>query len=95
MTGRASRDAVARWNVAYAEQTAALFAASRPQPVDLDAIRRLSRAYADVAGAWKVLAAELAIPLWARHAAVVAAEEFERRAGMEVLRAQQSEGSGQ
>jgi hypothetical protein len=83
---RASREAVARWNVAYAEQTAALFAAMRAQPEDVAAIRRLARAYREVAGAWHALAGELAIPLWARHAAVVAAEEFYRRAGVEFAR---------
>jgi hypothetical protein len=80
---RASREAVARWNTAYAEQTAALFAAMRAQPHDLAAIRRLALAYREVAGAWRALAGELAIPLWARHAAAVAAEEFDRRAGVE------------
>jgi hypothetical protein len=85
---RASREAVARWNTAYAEQTAALFAAMHSTPVDLAAIRRLARAYQDVADAWRGLAAELAIPLWARHAAAVAAEEFDRRADLEDARAQ-------
>jgi hypothetical protein len=83
---RASRDAVARWNVAYAEQTAALFAAMREEPLDMAAIRRLALAYREVADAWYGLAAELAIPLWARHAAAVAAEEFNRRAGLEEAR---------
>jgi hypothetical protein len=82
---RASREAVARWNTAYAEQTAALFAAMR-EPVDVAAIRRLALAYREVADAWHGLAAELAIPLWARHAAAVAAEEFNRRAGLEEAR---------
>jgi hypothetical protein len=86
MPGRASREAVARWNLAYAEQTAALFAASRVQRVDAEAIRRLAVAYAEVAAAWRVLAGELAIPLWARHAAVIAAEEFDRRARVEHAR---------
>jgi hypothetical protein len=70
---------------AYAEQTAALFAAMR-EPVDGAAIRRLALAYGEVADAWHGLAAELAIPLWARHAAAVAAEEFNRRAGLEEAR---------
>jgi hypothetical protein len=83
---RASREAVARWNVAYAEQTAALFAAQRAKPQDVAAIRRLARAYREVADAWRGLAGELAIPLWARHAAVIAAEEFDRRAGVEFAR---------
>lgn len=85
---RASRDAVARWNQAYAEQTAALFAAMRANPQDGAAIRRLARAYRDVADAWRALAGELAIPLWARHAAAVAAEEFDRRATVEFARLQ-------
>jgi len=85
---RASREAVARWNTAYAEQTAALFAAQRSTPVDVAAIRRLARAYLEVADAWRGLAGELAIPLWARHAAAVAAEEFDRRAGVEAARIQ-------
>jgi hypothetical protein len=81
---RASREAVARWNVAYAEQTAALFAATRSD--DETAIRRLARAYREIADAWRGLAGELAIPLWARHAAAVAAEEFDRRAVVEAAR---------
>jgi hypothetical protein len=81
---RASREAVARWNVAYAEQTAALFAAMRSD--DATAIRRLARAYREIADAWRGLAGELAIPLWARHAAAVAAEEFDRRAVVEAAR---------
>lgn len=82
---RASREAVARWNTAYAEQTAALFAA-QSDAVEPVAIRRLADAYREVADAWRVLASELAIPLWARHAAAVAAEEFERRAAVEFAR---------
>ncbi|RZS37839.1 hypothetical protein EV193_105399 [Herbihabitans rhizosphaerae] len=85
---RASREAVARWNTAYAEQTAALFAAMSPRFVDVTAIRRLAAAYAEVADAWRALAAESSVPLWARHAATVAAEEFERRVGLEIARAQ-------
>lgn len=85
---RASRDAVARWNVAYAEQTAALFAATQSGPLDVRAIRRLALAYRETANAWQALAGELAIPLWARHAAAVAAEEFHRRAGVEEARIQ-------
>jgi hypothetical protein len=83
---RASREAVARWNTAYAEQTTALFAASRSEVVDVVAIHRLAWAYREVAQAWRVLAGELAIPLWARHAATVAAEEFERRSAVEFAR---------
>ena len=83
---RASREAVARWNLAYTEQTEALFAAQRAQPEDVAAFRRLARAYSDVAAAWRGLAGELAIPLWARHAAAVAAEEFDRRAAVESAR---------
>ena len=83
---RASREAVARWNVAYAEQTAALFAAMRAKPQDVAAIRRLALAYQEVAAAWRALAGELAIPLWARHATAIAAEEFDRRAGVEFAR---------
>ncbi|TDP93768.1 hypothetical protein [Labedaea rhizosphaerae] len=88
MSGRASREAVARWNLAYAEQTAALFAASRAQQVDDKAISRLALAYAEVAAAWRVLAGELAVPLWARHAAAIAAEEFDRRSRVEHARIQ-------
>jgi hypothetical protein len=83
---RASREAVARWNLAYAEQTEALFTAQRAKPVDVEAIHRLARAYRAVADAWRGLAGELAIPLWARHAAAVAAEEFDRRATVEAAR---------
>lgn len=83
---RASREAVARWNTAYAEQTAALFAAMRSDRPDPAPIRRLARAYREVADAWRDMAGELAIPLWARHAAAVAAEEFERRSAVEFAR---------
>jgi hypothetical protein len=85
-TMRASREVVARWNLAYSEQTAAMFAATRSQATDPDAIARLAQAYREVAEAWRSLAAELAIPLWARHASAVAAEEFERRAIVEFAR---------
>ena len=84
---RPSREAVARWNTAYAEQTAAMFAAMRVMAVDVVAIRRLARSYFGVAHAWRLLSADLAAPLWARHAACIAAEEFERRALMEHNRA--------
>ena len=86
ITVRPSREAVARWNTAYAEQTAAMFAAMRPM-ADVATIRRLARSYLDVAQAWRVLSADLAAPLWARHAASIAAEEFQRRARMEDYRA--------
>jgi hypothetical protein len=86
IAARPSREAVARWNTAYAEQTAALFAAMRTD-MDVRAVRRLARAYGQVAGAWRVLSADLGAPLWARHAASVAAEEFERRAAVEERRA--------
>jgi hypothetical protein len=89
IAARPSREAVARWNGSYAEQTAALFAAMR-STTDIRAIRRLARAYREVAGAWRILAADLGAPLWARHAASVAAEEFERRAGVEDIRAEQA-----
>jgi hypothetical protein len=81
---RPSREAVARWNTAYAEQTTALFAASRTG--DLAAVHRLALGYAAVAQAWRILAADLAVPLWARHACSIAAEEFERRARIEQAR---------
>ncbi|MBB5924367.1 hypothetical protein FHR81_005444 [Actinoalloteichus hoggarensis] len=74
-----------RWNAAYREQTAALFTAQAygtPENV-----RRLAAAYRAVSTAWRALAAETVIPLWARHAAVVAAEEFARRADIEDARA--------
>lgn len=87
---RPSREAVAQWNTAYAEQTAALFAAMNASSGNAAAIRRLARAYGAVAQAWRVLAADLAVPLWARHAASVAAEEFDRRAGVEDFRTEQT-----
>jgi hypothetical protein len=87
---RPSRAAVAQWNVAYAEQTAAMFAATQASAGDVTAIRRLARAYLDIADAWRELAADMAAPLWARHAASVAAEEFKRRAALECLRASQA-----
>lgn len=87
MAGRPSREAVARWNDAYAEQTAALFAAMRSASDDVAAVRRLAHAYHAVAVAWRALSGELAAPLWARHAAAVAAEEFDRRARLEMSRA--------
>jgi len=90
MAARPSREAVARWNLAYAEQTAALFAATRA--VDVQAISRLAVGYQAVAEAWRVLAADLAIPLWARHASSVAAEEFDRRAALELSRIVWEEG---
>lgn len=86
MTGRPSGEAVAQWNTAYAEQTAALFAAMRT-PTDVAAVRRLARGYRAVAQAWRGLAAETAVPIWARHAATIAAEEFDRRAQIEESRA--------
>ncbi len=43
-TVRPSREAVARWNTAYAEQTAAMFAAMRAVTGDVAAVRRLARA---------------------------------------------------
>ncbi|MEU3273339.1 hypothetical protein ABZ639_21085 [Saccharomonospora sp. NPDC006951] len=85
MAGRPSPEAVARWNNAYAEQTAALFAAMRSG--DVAAVRRLSAAYHAVAQAWRVLSGDYAAPLWARHAATIAAEEFELRARLEAHRA--------
>ncbi|TVT36405.1 hypothetical protein FNH05_25685 [Amycolatopsis rhizosphaerae] len=87
MVGRPSREAVARWNKAYAEQTAALFAAMRADPDDVAAVRRLASAYRALAEAWRTLSGDFAAPLWARHAAAVAAEEFDRRARLETLRA--------
>ncbi len=85
---RPSREAVARWNTAYAEQAAAMFAAMRAVAGDGAAVRRLARSYQGLAQAWRVLAADLAAPLWARHAASIAAEEFQRRARMEDYRAE-------
>ncbi|CAM3926459.1 PPE family protein [Kibdelosporangium persicum] len=95
MAARPSREAVARWNDAYSEQTAALFAAMRAQPHDVAAIRRLARGYLSVAIAWRSLAADLAVPMWARHASVIAAEEFERRAQLEDTRADLASIEGQ
>ncbi len=91
---RPSREAVARWNLAYAEQaeqTEALFAASSSDgrlPV-----LRLADSYAAVARAWRVLAADLGVPLWARHACAVAAEEFDRRARIERARVNPEDGA--
>ena len=85
---RPSREAVARWNAAYAEQTAAMFAAMRVATGDVATVRRLAQSYLSVAQAWQVLAADLAAPLWARHAASIAAEEFRRRARLEDNRAE-------
>jgi hypothetical protein len=87
MTLRPSREMVARWNDAYSEQTAALFAAMRAAPGDIAAIRRLARGYLSVATIWREFGADFAVPLWARHAAAIAAEEFERRAHIEDDRA--------
>ncbi len=87
ITVRPSREAVARWNTAYAEQTAAMFAAMRAVIGDVTAVHRVARSYRGVAQAWRVLAADLAAPLWARHAASIAAEEFQRRARIEDYRA--------
>lgn len=84
---RPSRVAVALWNAAYSEQMAAMFAATRAADSDVVALRRLARSYLDLAQAWRVLSADMAVPLWARHAASIAAEEFERRARMENCRA--------
>jgi len=92
MAGRPSREAVARWNEAYAEQTSALFAAMRADTNDAAAVRRLARAYQAVAVAWRALSADLAAPLWARHAAAVAAEEFDRRARLEMRRVDSAQG---
>ena len=92
MIMRPSREAVARWNSAYAEQTEALFAAMRSPAGDVAAVLRLARSYHDLAQAWRTLAADLAVPLWARHASSVAAEEFDRRAHVEHSRASRSRG---
>ncbi|MFD1148080.1 hypothetical protein [Saccharothrix hoggarensis] len=81
---RSSREAVARWNLAYAEQTEALFAASTVD--DPTTVLRLADSYLAVARAWRILAADLGVPLWARHACAVAAEEFDRRARIEHAR---------
>ncbi|ACU34879.1 hypothetical protein Amir_0919 [Actinosynnema mirum DSM 43827] len=86
---RPSREAVARWNTAYAEQTNAMFAAAAAG--DLAAVQRLAVSYAAVARAWRALGGELAVSLWARHACVIAAEEFERRAEVEHARASRME----
>ncbi|MEV0677171.1 hypothetical protein AB0I60_11680 [Actinosynnema sp. NPDC050436] len=90
MTGaRPSREAVARWNLAYAAQTEAMFAASTSG--EAATVHRLAEGYAAVAVAWRILAADLAVPLWARHACSVAAEEFDRRAQMELRRVNPTE----
>ncbi|XVV04029.1 hypothetical protein ACQPW3_00935 [Actinosynnema sp. CA-248983] len=81
---RPSREAVARWNTAYAEQTEALFAAAASD--EPAAALRLAVGYSAVAQAWRILAADLAVALWARHACSIAAEEFERRARVEQAR---------
>jgi len=90
MAARLSREAVRAWNQAYAEQTAAMFAASQLGPPDASALLRLARAYVEVSHAWRALSADFAAPLWARHAAVVAAEEFIRRAHVERNRAERA-----
>jgi len=79
-----SHEAVARWNLAYAKQTEALFAASTVD--DPGAVLRLADGYLAVAWAWRVLAADLGTPLWARHACAVAVEDFDRRARVEYAR---------
>jgi hypothetical protein len=84
---RPSREAVALWNAAYSEQMAAMFAGMRAGAGDGKAVRRLAQSYLSLAQAWRVLSVDLAVPLWARHAASIAAEEFERRARMEDCRA--------
>jgi hypothetical protein len=84
---RPSREAVALWNAAYSEQMAAMFAAMRDAAGDGAVVRRLAQSYLGLAQAWRVLSVDLAVPLWARHAASIAAEEFERRARMEHCRA--------
>jgi hypothetical protein len=84
---RPSREAVAQWNAAYAEQTAALFAATQSAASYVTAVRRLALAYLAVADAWQVLAADMAAPLWARHAAAIAAQQFKCRSRMEDDRA--------
>ncbi|WP_344957456.1 hypothetical protein [Saccharothrix longispora] len=43
--------------------------------------------YSAVAQAWRVLGGDLAVPVWARHACAVAAEEFDQRARLEYARA--------
>ena len=93
ITVRPSREAVARWNAAYAEQMAAMFAAMRAMADDATAVRRLARSYLGLAQAWRALGGardrgDLAAPLWARHAASIAAEEFQRRARLEDYRAE-------
>ncbi|MEO7193759.1 MAG: hypothetical protein ABIZ05_02900 [Pseudonocardiaceae bacterium] len=89
-----SRGAVALWNAAYSEQMAAMFAATRAASGDVAAVRHLARSYLNLAQAWRVLSADLAVPLWARHAASIAAEEFERRARMENCRANATDPAG-
>jgi hypothetical protein len=66
---------------------AAMFAAMRAAAGDGAPIRRLAQSYLSLAQAWRVLSVDLAVPLWARHAASIAAEEFQRRARMENCRA--------
>lgn len=90
MVMRPSRDAVRVWNQAYAEQTTALFAAGQLGTPDAAALARLASAYVAVAFAWRTLSADLAAPMWARHAAVVATEEFIRRAHIERARAERA-----
>lgn len=81
---RPSHEAVAQWNLAYAQQTKALFAASTVD--DPSAVLQLADGYLAVARAWRVLAADLGTPLWARHACAVAVEDFDRRARIEYAR---------
>ncbi|MEU5695178.1 hypothetical protein [Actinosynnema sp. NPDC020468] len=75
---------VALWNTAYVGLVESMFAESTSDgSVDFS---RLAAGYAVVGQAWRLLAADLAVPLWARHACAVAAEEFERRAHVEFSR---------
>ncbi|MFD9895061.1 hypothetical protein ACFWY9_37430 [Amycolatopsis sp. NPDC059027] len=62
---------------------------------DVAAVRRLAHAYHAVALAWRTLSGELAAPLWARNAAAVAAEEFDRRARLEMGRADSAQHKGE
>jgi hypothetical protein len=91
---RPSREAVALWNDAYSEHMAAMFAAMRAAAGDGAAVRRLAQSYLSLAQAWRVLSVDLAVPLWARHAASIAAEEFQRRARMENCRADATDPAG-
>lgn len=81
---RPSPEAVALWDVAYAQQVRALFEASTSD--DPRSVLRVAEGHARLADAWRALAGDVSVALWARHACAVAAVEFSRRARLELAR---------